>query len=79
MKSSLSDTNFLKLCHSLDESMLALFNRKFKATVYNDGNVWWNTAGVIGTSCEFDMKYFPFDDQQCSVHFETCVTVCILN
>lgn len=43
---------------------------KFRATVYHNGTVSWNTAAISTTSCEFDMTYFPMDTQECCLVIE---------
>lgn len=33
--------------------------------VRSDGQVTWNPPGIIVTSCDMVLSYFPFDTQQC--------------
>jgi hypothetical protein len=35
--------------------------------VYNDGLMWWSRPGTITYGCEFDLLYFPYDTQMCTV------------
>ena len=36
-----------------------------KAIVYSNGNVIWSRPGMIKSTCIFDLKYFPYDEQTC--------------
>lgn len=31
------------------------------------GRVHWEPGGVFQTTCDVDMRYFPFDQQECSI------------
>ena len=33
--------------------------------VSNDGNVTWLSMVIFKSSCQIDVKYFPFDEQTC--------------
>ena len=37
--------------------------------VTSNGNVTWLTAGIFRSSCEIDVRFFPFDIQNCSLKF----------
>ncbi|XP_046582842.1 neuronal acetylcholine receptor subunit alpha-10-like isoform X2 [Haliotis rubra] len=37
--------------------------------VYPDGNLLWMPQAIIRSSCNFDTKYFPFDEQTCTLKF----------
>uniref|UniRef100_A0A914DPB9 Uncharacterized protein n=1 Tax=Acrobeloides nanus TaxID=290746 RepID=A0A914DPB9_9BILA len=34
-----------------------------------DGNVTWSTAGIFKSSCQLDVRYYPFDHQNCILKF----------
>lgn len=33
----------------------------------HDGHVHWEPGGVFTTTCDIDIRYFPFDDQSCPI------------
>ena len=37
--------------------------------VSNDGNVTWLSMMIFKSSCALNVKYFPFDEQNCSLKF----------
>ena len=37
--------------------------------VTNDGNITWLSMVIFRSSCAIDVKYFPFDEQNCSMLF----------
>uniref|UniRef100_A0A7E4VUT2 Neur_chan_LBD domain-containing protein n=1 Tax=Panagrellus redivivus TaxID=6233 RepID=A0A7E4VUT2_PANRE len=39
------------------------------AVVSFDGNVSWTMAGIFKSSCKLDVRYYPFDEQRCSLTF----------
>ncbi|XP_055328883.1 uncharacterized protein LOC129581697 [Paramacrobiotus metropolitanus] len=39
------------------------------AIVQYDGNVTWLASTIFRSSCEIDVQYFPFDQQNCSMKF----------
>ena len=43
--------------------------RDYPVTVDSNGNVAWLTPRLLQTSCTLDMTYFPWDRQNCSLHF----------
>ena len=39
------------------------------AVVYPYGNVLWMPLAILKTTCTGDLRYFPFDTQQCQLKF----------
>ena len=37
--------------------------------VTSDGNVTWLSMVIFRSSCAIDVKYFPFDEQNCTMLF----------
>ncbi len=44
-----------------------LFFKRFRVSVTNDGMVNWVPGGKFLTSCQLDITYYPFDDQECHI------------
>ncbi len=42
---------------------------KTKAEVRHDGKVKWRPPTTFKSSCDIDVKFFPFDEQSCSLAF----------
>ena len=42
-----------------------MFFKRFNVVVTSDGNVVWMPGGKFVVSCELDITYYPFDDQNC--------------
>ena len=40
-----------------------------KATLYHDGLVKWEPPAIFKSSCDIDVRYFPFDEQTCWLKF----------
>ncbi|XP_077989595.1 neuronal acetylcholine receptor subunit alpha-2-like [Glandiceps talaboti] len=40
-----------------------------KALVYPDGTVYWLPPAIYKSSCKINVRYFPFDEQQCIMKF----------
>ena len=40
-----------------------------KATVYYNGKVKWEPPASFKSSCDINVKYFPFDEQYCKLKF----------
>jgi len=51
------------MCRSAEE--LSPDFRKVRILVNHDGRVHWEPGGVFTTTCDIDIRYFPFDDQSC--------------
>jgi len=39
--------------------------------VTSDGNVTWLSMVIFRSSCAIDVKYFPFDEQNCTMLFSS--------
>ena len=44
-----------------------LFFKRFRVSVSNKGIVNWVPGGKFLTSCQLDITYYPFDDQECHI------------
>ena len=42
---------------------------KVRVLVRHDGSVHWEPGGIFTTTCDINIRYFPFDDQACSIQF----------
>ena len=40
-----------------------------KAVVYHDSRVKWSPPAIFASSCEMEVEYFPFDQQECHLKF----------
>jgi Neurotransmitter-gated ion-channel ligand binding domain len=40
-----------------------------RVLIRHDGRVHWEPGGVFTTTCDIDVRFFPFDDQLCSIQF----------
>ena len=40
---------------------------KIRALVSHDGNVHWEPGSIFSTTCDIDIRYFPFDEQRCPI------------
>ena len=47
--------------------------------VSNDGNVTWLSMVIFKSSCEINVKYFPFDEQHCQYVVEQRSVVVVEN
>ncbi len=40
-----------------------------KAILHHDGTVVWTPPAIFKSSCEIDVEFFPFDQQNCFLKF----------
>lgn len=40
-----------------------------KAVLHHNGKVLWTPPAIFKSSCEIDVRYFPFDQQTCFLKF----------
>ena len=40
---------------------------KIRVLVSSSGLVHWEPGGVLMTTCDIDIRYFPFDNQACQI------------
>ena len=40
-----------------------------KAVIHSDGRVVWHPPAIFKSYCQIDVRYFPFDQQQCFMKF----------
>jgi len=40
-----------------------------KAVLHSNGKVVWTPPAIFKSSCEIDVRYFPFDQQTCFMKF----------
>lgn len=40
-----------------------------KAVLRYDGKIQWTPPAIFKSSCEIDVRYFPFDQQTCFMKF----------
>ncbi len=41
--------------------------KKIRVTLNHDGQVHWEPGGIFMTTCDIDIRFFPFDDQACPI------------
>src|SRR5690349_11128015 len=37
--------------------------------VYHTGNVIWLSASILTSSCQMNVRFYPFDEQECKLKF----------
>jgi len=42
---------------------------RVRVLIGHTGHVHWEPGGVFTTTCDIDVRYFPFDDQRCMIEF----------
>ena len=42
---------------------------RVRVLIGHTGHVHWEPGVVFSTTCDIDVRYFPFDDQQCVIEF----------
>lgn len=61
--------NFILNFCSIDEN----FDRRYPvpAVIEHTGRVTWDPTGSFKSRCDVDVTWFPYDTQQCELHFYT--------
>jgi nicotinic acetylcholine receptor len=47
--------------------------------IYSDGEMMWVPTSIFRSTCSIDIKYFPFDQQNCSMVFGNLNFISIKN
>lgn len=56
------------LCRYLSRAEeLAPDFKRVRARISHDGHVHWEPGGIFTTTCDIDIRYFPFDEQECPI------------
>ena len=50
------------------------FNTDFKTAVYYNGRISWAPGFRWKTTCEVNLRYFPYDEQTCSLNFTNWIS-----
>lgn len=58
-----------RFCSVFEEFDGRMDNVKTRIRVHHDGHCYWAAPFVFKTSCHFDVRDFPFDEQQCELKF----------
>ena len=40
-----------------------------KVIIKSDGTILWANPAIFNSFCKMNVKYFPFDDQECKLQF----------
>jgi len=59
---------FLFFCSADGEYVVTTLT---KAILHYTGKVFWNPPAIFKSSCEIDVRYFPFDQQTCFMKVST--------
>jgi len=57
----------LLFCFSADASSISS-----NVNIHFSGNVTWLSMAIFRSSCSIDVKYFPYDVQNCTMAFALC-------
>ena len=74
----------MKCCHSFTYSndfflFFSVDDQKSASDIFNSGfiivtqhgHAHWLVPGLLKASCKINVRYFPFDQQECPLHFES--------
>ena len=61
------DLLFSWVNYSADSRLIE--QRKALVNVYSDGSILWMPQAILRSTCEFNTKYFPFDETECHLKF----------
>ena len=61
------------LYNNVDTSSLTMISTHMIIT--SNGNVTWLSTSIFHSSCMINVRYFPFDVQNCSLLFGECLAV----
>lgn len=45
---------------------------RIRALLSHDGHVHWEPGSIFTTTCDIDIRYFPFDEQICPIQIGMC-------
>lgn len=57
----------IKLMNNADERLE--YKREALLVIYSSGDIQWIPRSIFSSTCHIDLKYFPFDRQNCSISF----------
>lgn len=58
---------YIRFSHSADGEYVV--TTMTKAVLHHSGKVLWTPPAIFKSSCEIDVRYFPFDQQTCFLKF----------
>ena len=47
------------------------YKRDFHLKIEHTGRIRWSFGGILTTSCDIDLTYYPFDEQMCDIELES--------
>ena len=47
------------------------YKRDFHLLINHDGDIRWSFGGILTTSCDIDLSFYPFDNQHCDIEIES--------
>lgn len=53
------------------ESLLSLTRFNYLVELHSNGSLVWNFEDLLKSYCEVNIRYFPFDHQECSLEFQS--------